>query len=184
MLSANKYQLATGCIPIIIQLYATSAFNFHPTQVRVISSSRDGRTADRLYQNGYLMAINFLTRGLFLSIAFPKIIDAGRQWFNSRSRLKTMGSEAANSPALEEFAGLVSTLEQERPKPNSTDPAESACQVANVGSRTSFDLFFLKASLLLDAILTASAAFSRRPWHIYLGETPIPETIYLCALFL
>lgn len=57
--------LATGYAPILIQMYATNAFNFHSTE------------------NGYLMACNSLIRGVYLLFLFPQIIAHGRKWLGS-----------------------------------------------------------------------------------------------------
>lgn len=52
--------LATGYIPILLQMYSTDIFGFGTTE------------------NGYLTSMYALLRGLFLMFAFPRIIKLGR----------------------------------------------------------------------------------------------------------
>lgn len=139
--------LATGFIPILIQMYATNAFGFRPTE------------------NGYLMSFNSLIRGCFLTFVFPKIISAGRKWYSS-DKAPVEGREESiptSAQALESVPGLES--EQEPPKvPNPVDKSHGSA----------FDLFFLKWSLVVDCVLTGSATFSRQGWHIYLAAFLLP----------
>jgi MFS family permease len=57
---------ATGYIPVLLQMYSTDAFGFTPNE------------------NGWLISLNCLVRGLFLTLAFPAIISRGRKWKDSR----------------------------------------------------------------------------------------------------
>ncbi|TVY82945.1 hypothetical protein LSUE1_G003144 [Lachnellula suecica] len=139
--------LATGFIPILIQMYATDAFGFGPME------------------NGYLMSFNSLIRGAFLTFGFPKIILSGRRWYATTAAT----SDAANTQiptsaeAFESMLGLESEQEPPRvPTPVSTQQGSA------------FDLFFLKWSLVVDCVLTGSATFSRQGWHIYLAAFLLP----------
>ena len=58
--------LATGYIPVLLQMFATDVIDFGTTE------------------NGYLISVNSLVRGLFLTFAFPAIIHAGRKWVDKR----------------------------------------------------------------------------------------------------
>jgi MFS family permease len=58
--------LATGYIPVLLQMYSTNTFGFGTTE------------------NGYLIFLYALLRGLFLMLAFPRIIAMGRSWFKRR----------------------------------------------------------------------------------------------------
>ncbi|KAH8896888.1 MFS general substrate transporter, partial [Thozetella sp. PMI_491] len=136
--------LATGFIPIIIQLYSTSAFDFHPTQ------------------NGYLMAFNYLMRGSFLAFIFPWLISKGRKWYN--------GSEEENGDT--KVSPSPSPVPAEEGDSGERDDIAQASP--SKGYITGFDLLFVKISLLLDGILTCSAAFSTQPWHIYTSAFLIP----------
>jgi hypothetical protein len=147
--------LATGYAPILVQMYATVAFDFNQTS------------------NGILMSGNFAVRAFFLIFIFPRIIDAGRKWWSSSK--STTPSDAkkqkGNGPTApthlptepEEFdrpAGLQGEEEPEILQP-ADDEDRSACQ---------FDLFFLRWSLLLDGFLTTLAAYGTQPWHMFLGK--------------
>ncbi|CAH0044844.1 unnamed protein product [Clonostachys solani] len=89
--------LATGYAPMLIQMYATAAFNFLPSE------------------NGYLMATNSLIRGFFLLVLFPKTITAGRAWFSS----KQDGHIEAVDPVRESSDDMVGPEEQARASLNS-----------------------------------------------------------------
>ncbi|KAL3427584.1 major facilitator superfamily transporter [Phlyctema vagabunda] len=142
--------LATGYIPILIQMYATNAFGFHPTE------------------NGYLMSFNSMIRGCFLTFFFPKIIEKGRRWFESSSApvSPALDPKRAIPIATEDFE-VIAGLEAEQEPTLTPIPVD-----LNHGS--AFDLFFLKWSLVIDGILTGSAAFSRKGWHIYVAAFLLP----------
>ncbi|KAF3810635.1 hypothetical protein GCG54_00013877 [Colletotrichum gloeosporioides] len=136
--------LATGYAPILIQLYSTAAFNFLPTE------------------NSYLMASNSLIRGVFLIFLFPKIIDSGRKWYIERSE-KELPSEVFRAQVVVDTeAGVTADMQ---PKPNNPSEATVFQSVPGHG----FDISFLRWSLVVDGLLTASTAFATKGWHIYLG---------------
>ncbi|GAB1743298.1 hypothetical protein NU219Hw_g9141t1 [Hortaea werneckii] len=54
--------LATSYIPVLLQMYSTDVFGFGTSE------------------NGFLISINSLVRGFFLTFAFPHIISQGRKW--------------------------------------------------------------------------------------------------------
>ncbi|KAI6906598.1 hypothetical protein D0869_14136 [Hortaea werneckii] len=56
--------LATSYIPVLLQMYSTDVFGFGTSE------------------NGFLISINSLVRGFFLTFAFPHIISQGRKWLN------------------------------------------------------------------------------------------------------
>ncbi|KAF7349999.1 hypothetical protein MVEN_01301400 [Mycena venus] len=60
--------LATAYVPLMLQLTATNQYGYKPSD------------------NGFLMASNALSRALFLTFAFPRIIAAGRAWFVARDK--------------------------------------------------------------------------------------------------
>lgn len=141
--------LATGYAPVLIQMYAISAFEFQPTNL------------------GYLMASNSLIRGFFLMFAFPRIISTGRRWFATsaaqrrladRSEAPSQNSTIPTNPAEIESSALLGG--QEPTLPPSPVPEESGRE---------FDLFFLRWSLIVDGLVTALTASATSGWHIYLG---------------
>lgn len=143
--------LATGFIPILIQMYATMAFQFGTTQ------------------NGYLMSFNSLIRGIFLIFAFPKIIAWGRKRYAPSRTQSTSSSEFDDNeiPHNPESFEAIPALQSEQ------EPI-SAVKVHAEEESVAFDLVFLKWSLVADGLLTGCAAFSRQGWHIYVFSFLIP----------
>lgn len=110
------------------------------------------------------MSFNSLSRAVFLSLVFPRIIKAGRQWYSP-------------SPA----ATLAFTTADET--------SESAITLPESEIRNSyFDLIFLRSSLVMDAFLTGMACLASRPAHLFWGAAPFdvrrapltPRACYSC----
>jgi hypothetical protein len=143
--------LATGYAPLLIQIYALMRFNFNPSE------------------NGILMALNFITRGLFLMLIFPWIISTGRKWFaqseaGRKAALQSQGEGIATHP--EDFDPIVAILPEQ-------EPAEQPKPVDEDSGRA-FDLFFLRWSLVLDGIITGLAGLITHGWQIYLIGVLLP----------
>ena len=143
-------QLATGYAPVLLQMYATAAFEFDQAD------------------NGWLMAGNAFMRAVFLIFIFPRIISAGRIWFARLMRKPEQAAASAPEPPCDEalptdpreFDATIGTQSEEEPViPKPVDE-----KVAY-----EFDLFFLRWSLVVDGALTAGAAFATQGWHLYLG---------------
>lgn len=142
--------LATGFIPVLFQMYATTAYQF------------------RSAENGYLMCFFSLTRGLFLSFAFPKVIASGRRKYSSTARMITKdSSDSIVIPVAPKDFEAISALQGEQ------EPA-TLLKPSPAGEDVTFDLLFLKWSLVVDGILTGATAFSTTGWHIYLAAFLIP----------
>jgi MFS family permease len=141
--------LASGYAPILLQMYATSAFNFGTTE------------------NGALMFGNALIRGLFLILVFPRVISSGRAWFSGTNRKPPSSEEVIIPTEPEEFevpAGQDAPLEPVNP-PGTKDEADGI----------EFDLLFVRWSLLVDSVVTAIAGFSTQGWQAYMGECLWPR---------
>ncbi|KAH8667254.1 major facilitator superfamily domain-containing protein [Ilyonectria robusta] len=143
--------LATGYVPLLIQMYATAAFEFNQND------------------NGWLMAEFAFVRSLFLIFLFPHIISWGRRWTSPTSNLVPENDEP--SPALlptspGEFDATAGEQVAEEP----VEPLKTTKD--NDGSH--FDLVFLRWSLVVDGALTTVAAFATRRWHIYLAAFLLP----------
>lgn len=163
--------LATGYAPILIQMYSTTAFNFSPKE------------------NGYLMAMNSFIRGIYLMLFFPKIIALGRKWYSSKGTIVPMvissdSSLTGNSPSTNKTSSVfcdVTPFEDADSIP-STDTIETtqehseSCMKNGDKAGCDFDLAFLRWSLVVDGLVTASTAFAVRSWQIYLGRIMIPDT--------
>ncbi|KAI1632147.1 major facilitator superfamily domain-containing protein [Biscogniauxia mediterranea] len=141
---------ASGYAPVLLQMYATSEFDFGTTE------------------NGYLMFGNSLIRGLFLLLMFPKIISAGRDWFNGtpveESTKQVPGSHIPINP--EDFEAAEGDEVPQEPT-RILDPDEE-------DSGTGFDLFFVRWSLVIDSLVTFFAAFSSKGWQVYLAGFLLP----------
>jgi hypothetical protein len=145
--------LATGYITVLLQMYSTDVLGFGAGE------------------NGVLVSLNFFLRGLFLAIAFPRIIKAGRIWLKDRTKSKspsivhTPTESIVEIPTEPDDIAAVDEAAQEpidRVKSNDDDVSYD------------FDLFYCKFSLILDGILTGAATFVRQGWQIYVVAILIP----------
>lgn len=146
----NCWQFATGYAPILIQMYATSRFNFGTTE------------------NGILMSGNAWIRGIFLMFMFPGIIDGGRRWFASSTHAGPL-----HKSLTEEERNLIPTHAEDMDAAapglmNATEPTRAPPEEEDEDS--TFDLFFLRWSLVVDGIVTSLAAWATEGWHVYLGK--------------
>ncbi|TVY90220.1 Major facilitator-type transporter [Lachnellula willkommii] len=147
--------LATGYIPTLLQMYATDIYDFGTSE------------------NGYLISLNSFIRGLFLTLAFPKVISAGRKWFAGSTLSKpTDTAPPKDSPIPDvthqqnDLAALEAMNDEEEP----VEPPEL------VGERETFafDLVYTRYSLLADGVLTGAAAFVSQGWQMYLVAALLP----------
>ena len=190
--------LATGYIPVLLQMYAMSSFGFTSLQ------------------NSYLTSMHLLLRGAFLVLAFPKIIATGRRFMDKKDKrasstsisIATQAAEqdgqqgAARSPSTAETqtpdaftatsqARVVSTLQGGDPDPEAaivsvppptttiTNSSSTPSTATTTSSPTpeptyAFDLHFVRLSLLIDGLLTLLATFTRTPLHLFLVAAVLP----------
>ncbi|KAH6880391.1 hypothetical protein B0T10DRAFT_609499 [Thelonectria olida] len=148
--------LATGYAPLLIQMYATAAFEFNQGD------------------NGWLMAEFAFMRSFFLIFLFPHIISWGRRFTSPRSANLPSG---ASTPGADETEALLPTSpgafdaaagEQVLDEP--IEPAPTGKDADN----SHFDLVFLRWSLVVDGALTTVAGFATKRWHIYLAAFLLP----------
>ncbi|KAF7317432.1 hypothetical protein HMN09_00479900 [Mycena chlorophos] len=165
--------LATSYVPLMLQLTATNRYEYGTAE------------------NGYLMASLSLSRALFLTFAFPKIISLGRRWYSSPSSSSPTSSP---SPAVvdveaETTALLSPTTTELRTGaliPSSVEGGDAAAPLADEAAAhiapketdekhgSHFDLVFLQWSILVDAVLTSLVAFASKSWHINLAAVILP----------
>ncbi|KAI1170083.1 major facilitator superfamily domain-containing protein [Nemania sp. FL0916] len=142
--------LATGYAPTLIQMYSMTVFGFTSTN------------------NSLLMSLNCLVRGLFLMFAFPRIIARGRLAF------KNDDAPPSNTPPESPLPTEPHDIDPLPPAgPDQEEPVKPPKPVAVVQG-AGFDLFFLRWSLLIDGIITASSAFANQGWHLYLVGSLLP----------
>ncbi|TLS30059.1 hypothetical protein PpBr36_02807 [Pyricularia pennisetigena] len=145
--------LATGYVTTLVQLYATNAFGFDQSD------------------NGRLTSANALIRAIFLTFMFPKIIDSGRKWFikasaTQPSEVDTPPLELPTEPRVFDAPTGVQG-EDQPPEPMAPAPVEDT---AGCG----FDLYFLRWSLLVDAVVTSVSAYATEGWHMYIVACLLP----------
>ena len=124
---------AVGYLVTLLQLYATDVFDFGTKQ------------------NGWLIFIFSMLRGLFLTFVFPKLIALGR---------RLTSTQDANASKPSEQQPLL-------PTPPSDPQVKSEQTFA-------FDLTYTKASLLADGFLTLLCSFVHRGWQMYLVAAILP----------
>ncbi|KAM5372995.1 hypothetical protein ACJZ2D_007206 [Fusarium nematophilum] len=145
--------IATGYAPILIQMYATAAFNFDQGK------------------NGWLMSEFAFMRSLFLILLFPRIIAWGRGLMSSNpsSEDRSEDEETASQHIPTSPRDFDATLGEQADH----EPYE-APKASKEDDGCLFDLIFLRWSLVVDGALTTVAAFATRPWHIYLAAFLLP----------
>lgn len=153
--------LATSYIPVLLQMYATDTLNFGTTE------------------NGYMISLTSLIRGLFLTLAFPRIIKTGRAWTKHHDERRNIAKSKSpeESPLLKptdhpipplptepnDFANLEAMENEEEPLAPPT-PQETFA----------FDLFYTRFSLITDGLITLFATFITQGWQMYLVALILP----------
>ncbi|EXJ65346.1 hypothetical protein A1O7_01687 [Cladophialophora yegresii CBS 114405] len=134
--------LATGYLVTLLQLYATNVFEFGTKQ------------------NGALIFMYSMLRGVFLTFAFPKLIAIGRRVTSKR--------EKREAPTPPEREPLLSASENSSLSSNNKDEGPPQ-------ERTfAFDLTYTKFSLIADGLLTLLCSFVRQGWQMYLVAAVLP----------
>jgi hypothetical protein len=134
-------------------------------------------------ENGYMISLTSLIRGLFLTLAFPRIIKAGRNWTKRCDERKQ-----PNNSKLPEESPLLKP-QQESSIPNMpTEPNDFASgevmeneeepieppKLTNNQETFRFDLFYTRYSLILDGAITGFATFITQGWQMYLVALALP----------
>jgi hypothetical protein len=135
--------LATGYIPILLQMYSTNVLGFGTSE------------------NSYLVSLHALTRGCFLTFMFPRIISLGRKWYVKRKVRQHELRRASSIPSLPGSTEFVSSETAQ----DAEEPIEPSQPSQN--ETFEFDLFYTKFSLLLDGLLTGIATFVQDGSQIY-----------------
>ncbi|OAL34511.1 hypothetical protein AYO20_06141 [Fonsecaea nubica] len=141
--------LATGYLPTLLQLYSTDVFDFG-TQ-----------------QNGGLIFMYSMLRGVFLTFAFPKFIAIGRRWTMKREQQDLADTQESRSS---ERAPLLRDSRQQagngthNPKDKETPKEQTFA----------FDLTYTRFSLVADGLLTLLCSFVREGWQMYLVAVVLP----------
>jgi hypothetical protein len=142
--------LATGYIPILLQLFSADVLGFGSAE------------------NGLLISMHSFVRGLFLSLVFPRLISSGRAFLDKRKKHKTTQPLEAGGPnpipdlptepnQFVETDGINAEEPIEPPKPKMKEGRE----------QFEFDLLFTRYSLIADGLLTGICTFVTQGWQLY-----------------
>lgn len=148
--------LATSYIPVLLQMYSTDIFGFGTSE------------------NGLLISINSLVRGVFLTVAFPAIISSGRKWIerNPKQQLDKISAKNAHIPTIPTDPDQVAA--GPRAMENPSEPTVAVPPDEKGEDSFQFDLVFTKYSLILDGILTFLAYFTNQGWQMYVIAVVLP----------
>lgn len=147
--------LATGYIPALLQMYSTDVLGFGTAE------------------NGYLVSLFSLLRGVFLTFLFPRIISHGRIWYDKRHCLHHSQTRIAKDSETPELPTEPSAFADVEPMDHEDEPVEPPV-LSNEHETFAFDLQYTKFSLLADGLLTGAATFVRKGWQIYLISAILP----------
>ncbi|KAJ6442346.1 Chromosome segregation in meiosis protein 3 [Purpureocillium lavendulum] len=148
--------LATGYAPLLIQMYATAAFEFNQAD------------------NGWLMSEFAFMRSFFLILLFPRIISWGRSLTLARA---ASSSSLAEQVSDDETSTLLPTEPGQFDATAGEQVEDEPITLAKSGAGRDgclFDLVFLRWSLVVDGALTTVVAFATQRWHIYLAAFLLP----------
>ncbi|EKD15409.1 major facilitator superfamily transporter [Drepanopeziza brunnea f. sp. 'multigermtubi' MB_m1] len=145
--------LATGFIPVLLQMYATDVYAFGATE------------------NGYLISLNSFIRGIFLTFVFPVIISYGRARYSNPKHVKDCEPSPESDTNLptepSDFAATAEVGERdEEPMPMP--------HLENGGETFDFDLQYSRWSILADSLLTGCATFVTEGWQLYVVAVLLP----------
>ncbi|CEJ89683.1 hypothetical protein VHEMI05508 [[Torrubiella] hemipterigena] len=147
--------LATDYVALLVQLYATSIFQFDQAD------------------NGWLMSEFASVRGLFLIFIFPRIIGAGRDYFARRKNLTPKADEEESASETTPLYTNPSAIAAPTASQLVQEPVISKSPIKDYTTGR-FDLVFLRYSLVVESLMTSIAAFATKPWHIYLVAFLLP----------
>ncbi|KAL7418209.1 hypothetical protein BDY24DRAFT_335414 [Mrakia frigida] len=144
--------LATGFVPLMLQLVGTNLFDFLPTDA------------------GLMMSANSLIRAFFLVVLFPRIIKGGRHFLSSPPSLPPSSPSQPSSTPLP-----VEASEFDPPHiPDEVFEPVAAPKPTTLSHGSAFDLHFLRISLILDGLITSAVALSTKGSHIYIVACILP----------
>ncbi|CAK5270104.1 unnamed protein product [Mycena citricolor] len=151
--------LATAYVPLMLQLTATNRYGFRPIN------------------NGYLMSLHSLSRALFLTFIFPRIIASGRKWFSptpsTPSDLEERPGETSTNKTLAVLPTDATSFEPSADGSSET-PDLAVPEATDIKHGSVFDLTFLRWSIILDAFMTSLVAFNSQSWHVIAAAGLLP----------
>ncbi|TXT07090.1 hypothetical protein VHUM_03260 [Vanrija humicola] len=149
--------LATGYVNMAFQLVGTNAFGFTPDT------------------SGLMMSCTQLVQAGFLSLAFPRIIAAGRRWYAAAPAPASPASSASSTRTLTDDAVDPADPDQaELPDAAGAPVLDTPQKPTDAAHGSAFDLAFLRRSILVASILTSIVSFSNKWWHLYVAAAVLP----------
>lgn len=122
-------------------------------------------------ENGWLISLNAMVRGLFLTFVFPVVISRGRAWVDRRqTATDKISREESGIPDLPTRTGDF----EAGPMDENAEPTEPP--KPRIGEEESFvfDLYYTRYSILVDGILTGLATFTSQGWHMFVIAVMLP----------
>ncbi|KAK9793573.1 putative Major facilitator superfamily (MFS) profile domain-containing protein [Seiridium cardinale] len=145
--------LAIGYAPVLTQMYSITVLSFTPTL------------------NSAFMFMSFTVRGIYLMFVFPYIIKWGRRWFARSKEAADRGGATliGTTPTEARDLGPIEAL----PEAEAAEPAGIPRPV-DEDAGAAFDLWYLRWSMLGDALVTGCIGFASQKWHIFLAGALLP----------
>lgn len=193
--------LATGYVGMGLQLVATNVFGFKPgpsglmlvslfVPIGLVSTSSlspkpvTEQSSDMMGSRGrwesaaigtrlITQSLNLAMRAFFLTILFPRIITHGRQYLSHRSSAGVTPFNPSETALPSGLATSSTTEPTDLPSPI-PETLSSPTRPVDVAHGSTFDLYFLQSSILLDGILTALTSFADKGWEMYLAAAVLP----------
>ena len=153
--------LATGYLVTLLQLFSTDVFGFGTKE------------------NGWLIFMYSLLRGLFLTFLFPRFIAIGRRLTLRKQKEENKKPKAANVPEEPEAPSeRQPLLSHEQNGADGTEPEadqhKNNDSVKKPEQTFTFDLTYTRFSLIADGLLTLLCTFVREGWQMYLVAAILP----------
>lgn len=125
------------------------------------------------------MSYYCVVRGVFLTFAFPYIIDYGRKWWDDGSSPPAIAPPPPGAKPLSQRSRRVSAAEDVEAAvtlglEDTGDAPAAALTLPADEKNSAFDLFFLKWSLVADGCLTGLATFCSQSWEVFVVATLLP----------
>ncbi|KEF56781.1 uncharacterized protein A1O9_06971 [Exophiala aquamarina CBS 119918] len=144
--------LATGYLATLLQLFSTDVFGFGTRQ------------------NGVLIFMYSMLRGLFLTFAFPKLIALGRSYTTTSRE----DSQPAKDPDQSGSTERDPLLSSERAQTSREETDSDKDRASKKEQTFHFDLTYTRYSLLADGMLTLLCSFVQQGWQMYLVAAVLP----------
>lgn len=111
-----------------------------------------------------------MVRAVFLSVVFPRIISAGRRMLAARAAAST----PVPSAWAEDPDDPSNPVQAPPPESGGGPRTETPAAPTDKAHGSQFDLYFLRWSIFLDAVLTGTVALANKPWHLYIAAAILP----------